>query len=233
MIDGYDYKRDRPGRDYYDEPHYRSWDEPHKEPHYHGYGRSYYDLSHRGCGHGGYYDEPYGDYDYGQYEYGARSREPYYWRGHEGGYREPRYRGPYRRGAEHYGFFERISDEIRSWLGDEEAERRHRRMDEMRRGIYAGRGPRGYRRSDERIREDVNERLTDDWRVDASDVEVSVDNGVVTLTGRLGSRKEKWRAEDVVESVSGVTDVRNQLRVGSSVPFATEAPEMTRVGTAR
>jgi osmotically-inducible protein OsmY len=232
MIDGYDYKHDRSGRDYYDEPHYRSWGEPHEEPHYHGYGRSYYDLSHRGCGHGGYYEEPYGGYDYGHYEYGDRSREPYYWRGHEGGYREPRYRGPYRRGAEHYGFFERIGDEIRSWLGDEEAERRHRRMDEMRRGRYAGRGPRGYRRSDERIREDVNERLKDDWRVDASDIEVSVDNGVVTLAGRVGSRAEKRRAEDVAESVSGVTDVSNQLRVGSSVPFTTEAPEVARVRTA-
>jgi osmotically-inducible protein OsmY len=232
MIDGYDYKHDRTGRDYYDEPHYRSWGEPHEEPHYHGYGRSYYDLSHRGCGHGGYYEEPYGGYDYGHYEYGDRSREPYYWRGHEGGYREPRYRGPYRRGAEHYGFFERIGDEIRSWLGDEEAERRHRRMDEMRRGRYAGRGPRGYRRSDERIREDVNERLKDDWRVDASDIEVSVDNGVVTLAGRVGSRAEKRRAEDVAESVSGVTDVSNQLRVGSSVPFTTEAPEVARVRTA-
>jgi osmotically-inducible protein OsmY len=233
MIDGYDYKRDRPGRDYYDEPHYRSWGEAHEEPHYHGYGRSYYDLSHRGCGHGGYYDEPYGGYIYGHYEYGDRSREPYYWRGHEGGHREPRYRGPYRRGAEHYGFFERIGDEIRSWLGDEEAERRHRRMDEMRRGMYAGRGPRGYRRSDERIREDVNERLTDDWRVDASDIEVSVDNGLVTLAGRVGSRTEKRRAEDVAESVSGVTDVSNQLRVGPSVPFTTETTETTRARTAR
>jgi osmotically-inducible protein OsmY len=232
MIDGYDYKRDRPGRDYYGEPLYRSRGEPHEEPHYHGYGRSYYDLSHRGCGHGGYYEEPYGGYDYGHYEYGDRSREPYSWRGHEGGYREPRYRGPYRRGAEHYGFFERISDEIKSWLGDEKAERRHRRMDEMRMGMYAGRGPRGYRRSDERIREDVNERLTDDWRVDASDIEVSVDKGLVTLAGRVGSRAEKRRAEDVAESVSGVTDVSNQLRVGSNVPFTTEAPEMARVKTA-
>jgi osmotically-inducible protein OsmY len=233
MIDGYDYRYDRSGRDYYDEPHYRSRGGAHEEPYYHGHERSYYDLTGRVCGHGGYYDEPYGDYDYGQYEYGDRSREPYYWRGHEGGYREPHYRGPYRRGAEHYGFFERISDEIRSWLGDEEAERRHRRMDEMRRGIYAGRGPRGYRRSDERIREDVNERFTDDWRVDASDIEVSVDNGVVTLAGRVGSRAEKRRAEDVAESVSGVTDVSNQLRVGPSVPFTTEAPEMARVKAAR
>ena len=216
MIDGYDYKHDRSGRDYYDEPHYRSWGEPHEEPHYHGYGRSYYDLSHRGCGHGGYYDEPYGGYDYGHYEYGDRPSEPYYWRG-----------------AEHRGFFEGVGDEIGSWLGDEEAERRLRRMGEMRRGRYAGRGPRGYRRSDERIREDVNERLTDDWRVDASDIEVSVDSGVVTLAGRVDSRAEKRRAEDVAESVSGVTDVSNQLRVGSSAPFKTEAPEMARVRTAR
>jgi osmotically-inducible protein OsmY len=233
MMNGYDHRHDRSDRDYYDEPHYRSRGGAHEEPYNHSYERSYYDLSGRGCGHGGYYDEPYGDYDYGQYEYGARSREPYYWRGHEGGYREPHYRGPYRRGAEHYGFFERISDEIRSWLGDEEAERRHRRMGEMRRGRYAGRGPRGYRRSDERIREDVNERLTDDWRVDAIDIEVSVDNGLVTLAGRVGSRAEKRRAEDVAESVSGVTDVSNQLRVGPSVPFTTEAPEMARVKTAR
>jgi osmotically-inducible protein OsmY len=105
-------------------------------------------------------------------------------------------------------------------------------MGEMRRGRYAGRGPRGYRRSDERIREDVNERLTDDWRVDAIDIEVSVDNGVVTLAGRVASRAEKRRAEDIAESVSGVTDVSNQLRIGSSAPLKTEEPEMARVRTA-
>jgi osmotically-inducible protein OsmY len=227
MIDGYD-RRDRPGRDYYDEPRYRSRGDVHEGPYYHSHERSYYDLSGR-CGPGGYYS----DYDYGHYEYGGRSREPYYRRRAEGSYRETHYRGPYKRGAERYGFFERIGDEIRSLLGDEEAERRRRRMDEMRRGMYAGRGPRGYRRSDERIREDVNEFLTDDWHVDASDIEVSVDNGVVTLVGRVGSRAEKRRAEDVAESVSGVTDVSNQLRVGSSVPFTTEAPEMARARTAR
>jgi osmotically-inducible protein OsmY len=207
MMNGPDYRHDRSGRDYYDEPRHRSWGEVHEEPYYHGHGRSYYDLSHRGCGRGGYYDEPYSDYDYGD-----RYREPYYLRDAEGGYRERYHRGPYRRGAEHRGFFERVGDEIRSWLGDEEAERRLRLMGEMRRGRYAGCGPRGYRRSDERIREDVNERLTDDGYVDASDIEVGVDNGVVTLTGFVASRAEKRRAEDVAESVSGVTDVSNQLR---------------------
>jgi osmotically-inducible protein OsmY len=233
MMNGYDHRRDRSGGDYYDEPHYRSRGGAHKEPYYHSHERSYYDLTGRVRGDGGYYNEPYSDHDYGQYEYGDRSHEPYYWRGHEGGYREPHYRGPYRRGAEHYGFFERIGDEIRSWLGDEEAERRHRRMNEMRRGRYAGRGPRGYRRSDERIREDVNERLTDDWRVDASDIEVSVSNRIVTLTGRVNSREEKRRAEDIAEAVSGVTDVSNQLRVGPSVPFTTETAETPRARTAR
>jgi hypothetical protein len=231
MTDGYDYRRDRSGRDYYDDPHYRSQGGAHEEPYYHSYERSYYDLSGRVCGHGGYYDEPHGDYDYGHYEYGDRSSEPYYWRGAERGYREPHYRSPYKRGAEHYGFFKRIGDEIRSWLGDEKAERR--RMGEMRRRMYAGRGPRDYRRSDERIREDVNEHLTDDWRVDASDIEVSVSNSIVTLTGWVNSREEKWRADDIAESVSGVTDVSNQLRVVPSIPFTTETAETTRARTAR
>jgi osmotically-inducible protein OsmY len=113
------------------------------------------------------------DYDYGGYEYGDRMREPYYQRSYEGGaYREPYCRGRFRRGEER-GFFERAGDEVRAWFGDEEAERR-RRADEIRKGLYAGRGPRGYRRSDERIREDINDRLTDDWYIDASDVEVIV-----------------------------------------------------------
>lgn len=44
--------------------------------------------------------------------------------------------------------------------------------------------PRSYRRTDELVREDVSDRLTDDWVFDASDVEVEVSNCEVTLTGR-------------------------------------------------
>jgi osmotically-inducible protein OsmY len=168
------------------------------------------------------YREPYGAYDYGRNEYGERTREPYYQRGHEGReYREPYYRGGYGRGAGERGFIERAGDEIKSWFGDEDAERR-RRADEIRRGIYAGRGPRGYQRSDERIREDINDRLTDDWYIDASETEVVVNNCMVTLMGRVETRDEKRRAEDIAESVSGVTDVSNQLRVGRNVPIAPE-----------
>jgi hypothetical protein len=83
-------------------------------------------------------------------------------------------------------------------------------------GSFAGKGPKGYRRSDDRIREDICDRLTDDWRIDPTDVEVAVSDGEVTLTGVVNSRGEKRRAEDLVEDVHGVRDVHNNLRVNTS-----------------
>ena len=78
---------------------------------------------------------------------------------------------------------------------------------------FSGRGPKGYRRSDERIREEICERLTDDWRVDATEIDVVVNNGQVTMSGAVHSREEKRKAEDLVESIPGVHDVHNNLRV--------------------
>lgn len=78
---------------------------------------------------------------------------------------------------------------------------------------YSGRGPRGYRRSDERIHDDVCDRLTEDSRIDAFDIEVRVQNGEVTLSGNVKSRDEKRRAEDVAAAVRGVNDVTNELRL--------------------
>jgi osmotically-inducible protein OsmY len=73
--------------------------------------------------------------------------------------------------------------------------------------------------------------LTDDWYIDASDVEVSVNNGIVTLSGRVESRAEKRRAEDIASLVSGVTDVANQLRIGSGSSFTQETTETVRAKT--
>jgi osmotically-inducible protein OsmY len=114
------------------------------------------------------------------------------------------------------GFFERAGDEIASWFGSDEAERR-REMD-ARRGDsgaqhHRGRGPRGYTRSDDRIREDINDRLTDDYYVDATDVDVTVSGTEVTLSGTVDNREAKRRAEDIAEAVSGVSHVQNNLRV--------------------
>jgi osmotically-inducible protein OsmY len=109
------------------------------------------------------------------------------------------------------GWWDKVTDELASWFGDEDAERR-RRMDEAK-GSHRGKGPRGYQRSDERIREDINDRLTDYDYVDASDIVVEVHQRIVTLTGSVDSRWAKRAAEEVAGTVSGVDDVNNQLRV--------------------
>jgi hypothetical protein len=82
------------------------------------------------------------------------------------------------------------------------------------RGSNRGRGPRGYQRSDDRIREEVCERLTDDERIDASDVEVAVSSCEVALSGSVRTREQKRRAIDIAEDVSGVHHVRSRLKIG-------------------
>ncbi|HEV8615416.1 MAG TPA: BON domain-containing protein [Methylomirabilota bacterium] len=258
-----------------------------------------------------YYDERR-DWERGA---GRRYRDEGYYGGYYGfpSGREPR--GDYGRGGrgEDRGFFERAGDEVRSWFGDDEAQRRRMRDDredygrgwggwrgdERRRGGYAdeevdpdwarkwgyidappggrgrrdfeperrygnygmygtgtygagsspsgggygygswgqsfgggegygerqgygsewqsgpyvGRGPRGYTRSDERIREDVCERMSQHGQLDASDIEVRVTAGEVTLQGSVTTRHAKRSAEDLTDSVSGVREVHNQIRV--------------------
>jgi beta-glucanase (GH16 family) len=104
-------------------------------------------------------------------------------------------------------------------------------MDQQRE--HRGRGPKGYRRSDERIKEDVNDRLSDDYYIDASDIEVMVSNTEVTLTGTVNSRDDKRRAEDIAESVSGVTNVENRLRVkqGRYGDYSTSSSTGSSMGT--
>lgn len=111
---------------------------------------------------------------------------------------------------DHRGFLERAGDEIASWFGDDDADP-GRGAEGY--GDHRGRGPKSYQRSDDRIRDDVNDRLTDDPRLDASDIEVAVEAREITLTGTVGSRQDKRRAEDIADSVSGVTHVQNNLRV--------------------
>lgn len=123
-----------------------------------------------------------------------------------GGYPRSGERGSQRSGGrDERGFFERAGDEVMSWFGDREASER-REID------HRGRGPKNYVRSDERIRDDVNDRLADDRWVDASDINVEVGKGEVTLSGEVSDRYAKRRAEDCAEAVSGVRHVQNNLR---------------------
>lgn len=88
---------------------------------------------------------------------------------------------------------------------------------------HRGKGPKGYKRSDTRIREDVCDRLADDAEIDASAIEVAVSHGDVSLTGFVNSRREKRLAEDRAEAVLGVSQVRNNLRIRvPGEPIATE-----------
>lgn len=112
-------------------------------------------------------------------------------------------------------WWDRSRDEVSSWFGDDQAEQR-RRMDEVQRRSHKGKGPKDYQRSESRIREDVSDRLSDDHDLDASDIDVKVSGNEVILTGTVEDREAKRRAEDIAESVSGVSNVQNQLRVGQS-----------------
>jgi hypothetical protein len=85
-------------------------------------------------------------------------------------------------------------------------------------GRYTGRGPRNYQRSDERIREDICERFTENSQLDPSDVEIRVQSGDVTLDGTVSDRGMKRTAEDLAESVSGVRAVHNLIRVVTTEP---------------
>lgn len=78
---------------------------------------------------------------------------------------------------------------------------------------HRGKGPRGYSRSDARIKEDICERLMEDDAIDASDIEIDVANGEVTISGNVDRRDIKRQVEDVVEDVMGVKHVQNNIRV--------------------
>jgi hypothetical protein len=90
-------------------------------------------------------------------------------------------------------------------------------------GRYAGRGPKNWQRSDDRIKEDVNERLTEHPQIDATEIDIQVRNGEVTVSGSVEDRRIKRMVEDLVEGVSGVKEVHNQLRAnGASQPQGAE-----------
>jgi osmotically-inducible protein OsmY len=167
----------------------------------------------------------YGRDDYDRPNYGPEITE---YRGRQGmheGRRDERDERDARdeRGRVGRGWWDRAADEVLSWFGDDEAARRRRAeggheiasRERGREGLYRGRGPKNYRRPDERIREEINDRLTDNDWLDASDIDVSVVSAEVVLSGTVDSRYSKRLAEDIAESVTGVSNVQNNLRVQS------------------
>lgn len=69
------------------------------------------------------------------------------------------------------------------------------------------------RASDAKIQQDVIEELKWDTRVDETDVGVEVDDGVVTLTGTVGSYLARMAARQAAHQVRGVLDVVDNVKV--------------------
>lgn len=99
---------------------------------------------------------------------------------------------------EHGGEENRWSDDLRSEASQEN---------------HAGKGPKGYMRSEERIKEEASEILTHDYDLDASEIEIEVQDRCLVLKGEVNSRRDKRLAEYLVEDISGIEDVDNQLRI--------------------
>jgi len=119
-------------------------------------------------------------------------------------------------------FLHRAGERVASWFGGGNESRSHDpdHQDGRPRGAR-GLGPQGYKRSDERINEDAHERLTDDTWLDASNISISVSGGEVTLSGTVETREAKHRAERLVEDISGVNHVQNNLRIDKGNPLTT------------
>lgn len=219
---------------------YQSSPEVSPRPYAGGHAQHYYDGSY-GNRFASFTSEDYGGRDFyagrGGIAGGMRSSDTYRpsygvtrWFGDDypGRRSQDRDYGEWRAYGERRGFLERAGDEIASWFGDEDAARR-RRMD------HTGRGPSDYTRSDERIREDVNDHLTHDPAIDATNISVSVSDCEVTLNGTVHDRWAKRRAEDVVERVSGVKHVQNNLRMADrnlAAGSATTSGWSSETGTA-
>jgi hypothetical protein len=113
------------------------------------------------------------------------------------------YAGPPR--GDHESLYGRSGQEVEGW-----------RSSDRQGGQHRGKGPKGYTRSDERIREEVSDRLMFDADIDASEIEIEVRNGEVTLRGTVDRRETKRAVEDIAECVQGVREVQNQLRISGN-----------------
>jgi osmotically-inducible protein OsmY len=125
-------------------------------------------------------------------------------------------RYPYSTGGSDYNVGYGFSGQRQSWGPMNFSRRGENNYDEMGGVDFRGRGPKNYQRSDERIRDEVCDLLERDPQVDASDIEVDVKDGLVTLRGSIHDRWAKRHVEDFIQDCSGVKDVRNELRIDQS-----------------
>ncbi len=179
------------------------------------------------------YDRDY-DRDRNAYDQDARSRHP--WQGASPSYDPYADRGR-GMGTRDYGYGQQ--EGVHHDARDAEQVHRHgRAMGERGYGpeyrgrdgyggaeqAPVGKGPKNYVRSDERMREEICERLAAqpyDW----SEVEVHVSDGEATLTGTVRTREIKYVGERIAEGVRGIRDVMNQIRIAQDARRAESATQ--------
>jgi hypothetical protein len=106
---------------------------------------------------------------------------------------------------------EGMAQSQRGTWGDDQS--RRERREEQRGSAGDGGRPRPRRKTDDSLAREIHEILTTDPELDATDVEVVVEGGAVTLSGEVEHPDAKLLAEELTESVSGVRLVHNRLVV--------------------
>jgi osmotically-inducible protein OsmY len=184
-----------------------------------GFGRGGYGQGGSGQGQGGQGSYGQGGYDqgsFGQGSYGQGSYGPGSYG--QGSYGQGSYgQGGYGQGQGSYG---QAGSGTQDWSSSSG------------RGAQRwGRGPKGYKRSDERLKEDICERLMQSYQVDAGEVSVEVQTGKVTLDGTVPERRMKHVIEDIVDACPGVQDIDNRVRVARGDPSASANDSGTGTGS--
>jgi osmotically-inducible protein OsmY len=113
--------------------------------------------------------------------------------------------------AEPRPFLERAGDEVAAWFGNPGALSRRQRDEAV--GDHSGKGPAGDSAADARLLAAVADRLTQDARLDASGIRITVISGSVTLHGSVITGADKVLAEKDAQA-AGAGHVTNNLLVG-------------------
>ena len=80
-----------------------------------------------------------------------------------------------------------------------------------------------YPRSDDKIKEEIVSSIDSDALLVFQNITVTVDHGVVTLTGKVDSDYERWHAKELASRVKGVTDVINDLLITEPLKLTDES----------
>ena len=81
-------------------------------------------------------------------------------------------------------------------------------------------------KTDTQLRHDVEAQLDWDPRFDSTGIGVAVKNGIVALSGHVGSYADRWAAQDAAQSVAGVKAIANELIVSLASDAQRSDPEL-------